>query len=101
MDEDGNTIYMPCSTHEEYDEIMNPSEEEEQEENPDGYGEENRSVNAVTFTKEEKENLMKAVDSINKLRAKQTEKIYTVADAIREGVNAGLNKIKNNKNKEK
>ena len=100
MDEDGNTIYMPCSTHEEYDEIMNPSEEEEQEENPDGYGEENRSVNAVTFTKEEKENLMKAVDSINKLRARETEKIYTVADAIREGVNAGLNKIKNNKNKE-
>ena len=43
---------------------------------------------------------MKAVDSINKLRARETEKIYTVADAIREGVNAGLNKIKNNKNKE-
>ena len=100
MDEDGNTIYMPCSTHEEYDEIMNPSEEEEQEENPDGYGEENRSVNAITFTKTEKKNLMKAVDSINKLRARETEKIYTVADAIREGVNAGLNKIKNNKNKE-
>lgn len=99
MDEDGNTIYMPCSTHEEYDEIMNPSEEEE--ENPDGYGEENRSVELVTFTKEEKENLMKAVDSINNLEAKQTEKIYTVADAIREGVNAGLNKIKNNNSKNK
>ena len=24
MDEDGNTIYMPCSTHAEYDSIMNP-----------------------------------------------------------------------------
>ena len=101
MDEDGNTIYMPCSTHEEYDEIMNPSEEEEQEENPDGYGEENRSVNAITFTKTEKKNLMKAVDTINNMEAKQTEKIYTVADAIREGVNAGLNKIKNNHSKNK
>ena len=44
---------------------------------------------------------MKAVDSINNLNAKQTEKIYTVADAIREGVNAGLNKIKTNSNKDK
>ena len=100
MDEDGNTIYMPCATHEEYDEIMNPSEEEEQEENPDGYGED-KGVNFVTFTKEEKQNLMKAVDNINNLEAKQTEKIYTVADAIREGVNAGLNKIKNNNSKNK
>ena len=31
MDDDGNTIYMPCSTHEEYDEIVNPSEEEQDE----------------------------------------------------------------------
>jgi hypothetical protein len=44
---------------------------------------------------------MKAVDNINNMEAKQTEKIYTVADAIREGVNAGLNKIKNNNSKNK
>ena len=102
-DEDGNTIYMPCATHQDYDEITNPSEEEEeeeQEENPDGY-DEDKGVNFVTFTKEEKQNLMKAVDNINDLEAKQTEKIYSVADAIREGVNAGLNKIKNNNSKNK
>lgn len=100
MDEDGNTIYMPCATHEEYDEIMNPSEENEEQEDADGY-DEDKGVNVVTFTKQEKQNLMKAVDSINNLNAKQTEKIYTVADAIREGVNAGLNKIKTNSNKDK
>ena len=102
-DEDGNIIYMPCATHQDYDEITNPSEEEEeeeQEENPDGY-DEDKGVNFVTFTKEEKQNLMKAVDNINDLEAKQTEKIYSVADAIREGVNAGLNKIKNNNSKNK
>ena len=32
IDEDGNTVYMPCETHEEYEEIVNPSEEEEDEE---------------------------------------------------------------------
>ncbi len=35
MDDDGNTIYMPCNTHEEYDEIMNSENENEDE---DGYG---------------------------------------------------------------
>ena len=41
MDEDGNTIYMPCATHEEYDEMVNPSEEEE-ENNPDSYEEDEK-----------------------------------------------------------
>jgi len=90
MDQDGNTIYMPCSTHEEYDEIMNPAEEEE--DNPDEYGEEeSRNLNLATLTKQEKQDLMKAVNIINKMESKNT---YTIADAIKAGVNAGLNEIK-------
>jgi len=26
MDDDGNTIYMPCDTHEEYDELIDGTE---------------------------------------------------------------------------
>tara|TARA_R110002020_G_scaffold138674_7_gene309155 strand:+ start:474 stop:1391 length:918 start_codon:yes stop_codon:yes gene_type:complete len=65
MDENGNTIYMPCETHEEYDAIVNP---ETAEENPDGYGDEETkgSIYSVMLTEKEKAELMKAVDTINK-----------------------------------
>ena len=74
MDEDGNTIYMPCATHEEYDEIMNPSE---QEPNPDGYGE--QKLFTVTITEQEKELLLKAAEIINQQEQKDMDKkTYTL-----------------------
>jgi len=32
MDDNGQIVYMPCSTHEEYDEVMNETQAEETEE---------------------------------------------------------------------
>ena len=59
-DEDGNTLYMPCNTHEEYDELTT--------DDPDGYGDEHGkgSTNyTVMLTDKEKAKLMKAVEIIN------------------------------------
>jgi HK97 family phage prohead protease len=83
MDSDGEAIYMPCKTHEEYDEITKPSDEN----NPDGYDDEkskgskiNEKKYTVMLTENEKANLLKAVNTINR-KQQEAEKHIKVKQA--------------------
>lgn len=99
MDEDGNTIYMPCETHEDYDEIMNPQEDDTEEDDmeedgmyEDEYGDEHtkgsiKKTYSVLLTEKEKADLLKAIKIINATQKteKQTKKDkaeYNVADIM-------------------
>ena len=77
MDEDGNEIFMPCATHEEYDEIMNPSEEDP---TPDSYGE--QKLFTVTITEEEKDLLLKAATIINQNDEGDTEELMSTEEIV-------------------
>lgn len=92
-DEDGNTIYMPCNTHEEYDELTT--------DDPDGYGDEHGkgSTNyTVMLTEEEKAKLMKAVDTIN--QKNKTDDIEYSSINTEEIVANAFKNLQNKKNKE-
>ena len=107
MDEDGNTIYMPCSTHDEYDEIVNPESPEEEEvpseENGDDDGYEERgNLDLATFTKQEKKQIMNLVKTFKeqKIQEQQDQEEAKIYKAVIEGVRAGLisiNKIQSDK----
>jgi hypothetical protein len=99
MDEDGNTIYMPCSTHDEYDEIVNAGSEEDS----DGYGDEetkgsiDKKTYTVLLTETEKADLLKAINIINATEKTEKRKAeYNVADIM---MNA-FKTLKTNKNNE-
>jgi HK97 family phage prohead protease len=100
--EDGSTVYMPCSTHEQYDEIVTPQTEG----NPDSYGDEETKVNegsdnlneknyTVMLTELEKAKLMKAVEIIN-----QKNKDNSYAINTEEIVANAFKNLQINKNKE-
>jgi HK97 family phage prohead protease len=80
MDQDGNTIYMPCESHDEYDAIMNPQDAE----NPDGYNDEQEEGSknyTVMLTEKEKAELMKAVDIINR-KQKESDNVKSESSFI-------------------
>jgi HK97 family phage prohead protease len=103
MDENGNTIYMPCSTHDEYDEIVNPESPEEEVPNDedddedgddDGY-EEKGNLDLATFTKQEKQQIMNLVKTFDeqKIQEQNNQDEARIYQAVLEGVRAGLKSI--------
>ena len=100
MDKDGNEIFMPCSTHEEYEEIVNPQDDD----NPDGYGDEetegsktNKKIYTVMLTEKEKANLLKAVNTINQQQETENNTKLKQAELnVEDIVNDAFKSLQNN-----